>query len=309
MAWQGKSRGTPLGYWFFIFFMRHLGLRFTYSFLRFVALYFHLFDGKSNRAIMQFLSRVNGSSGPKARLARYRTYYTFGQVLIDRVAILSGMKDHFTFNSEGHGHISRMVDEGTGGMLISAHVGNWEIAGNLLQLREGVINVVMYDAEKEQVQRQIDSTTGGRRFNIIGIKEDMSHMFEIADALMINREIVCMHGDRYMSGMRTLKCDFLGREAYFPYGPFAIAAKFAGPKSFVYGMRVGDRSYSFHATDPIVGKCRPEDVLKAYVAELERMARLYPQQWFNFYDFWALPADVQEQRPAARPKADKMVPA
>ena len=286
MAWQGKSRGTPLGYWFFLFFMRHLGLRFTYGFLHFVAGYFHLFDKRSHPALAKFIQNATGLKGPRARVQRYRTYYTFGQVLIDRAAIFGGLTNHFTFKSIGHEHISNMIDQKTGGMLISAHVGNWEIAGNLLQLREGVINVVMYDAEKEQVQRQMDKTTGGRKFNIIGIKEDGSHTFEIMDTLMFKREIVALHGDRFMPGMRTLSHSFLGEEAHFPYGPFAIAAKFDGPKCFVYGMRTGDRHYRFHATAPIVGKCEPEQVLKAYVEELERVVRQYPEQWFNFFDFW-----------------------
>lgn len=283
--WSGKSRGTPLGYWFFIFFMKNLGLGFTYGFLHFVVCYFFLFSWKTSGALYTFYRKGMRKSKLQSTLGIYRSYYAIGQMLIDKVAMASGMVDRFDLHSDGHHHIIDMVKNNTGGILISAHVGNWEVAGHLMTNYGGTINVVMYEAEHEQIKRTVEQTTGGRRFNVIPIKDDMSHVYAITAAIL-NKEIVCIHGDRFREGMRTLKHTFLGYEAQFPHGPFAIASKFDVPKCVVFGMRHGKNGYAFSATEPITGKQKPEVLLEAFVKEVEKKVQAQPEQWFNFYDFW-----------------------
>ncbi len=98
----------------------------------------------------------------------------------------------------------------------------------------------------------------------------------------MNKELVCIHGDRFRDGMRTLKNDFLGQEAQFPYGPFAIAAKFDVPKTFVYGFKTGTYDYSFYATEPIEGKLKPELLLANYVDEMEKNGSKIPESMVQF---------------------------
>ena len=283
--WNGKSRGNALGYWFFIFFMKHLGLGFTYGFLHFVVLYFFLFSWESSKWIYRYYHQHLGLGVLKSITGIYRTYYVFGQVIIDKVAMMSELRERFQLKHNGKEFIRDMVQNKTGGILISGHTGNWEIAGQLMRGYGGTVNVVMYDEEHQKIKKHIDETTGGRKFNVIPIKDDISHVFLISKALL-NKELVCIHGDRFREGMRTLKGEFLGQEAQFPYGPFAIAAKFDVPKTFVYGFKTGTYDYSFYATQPIEGKLAPELLLTKYVDEMDKMVRKYQNQWFNFYDFW-----------------------
>lgn len=283
--WNGKSRGNALGYWFFIFFMKHLGLGFTYGFLHFVVLYFFLFSWESSKWIYRYYRQHLGLGVLKSIAGIYRTYYVFGQVIIDKVAMMSELRERFQLKHDGKEFIRDMVQNQTGGILISGHTGNWEIAGQLMRGYGGTVNVVMYDEEHQQIKAQLEKHGGERKFNIIPIKDDISHVFLISKALL-NKELVCIHGDRFREGMRTLKHGFLGAEAQFPYGPFAIAAKFDVPKAFVYGFKTGTYGYQFYCTKPIEGKMAPELLLEKYVDELANKVRKYPNQWFNFYDFW-----------------------
>lgn len=284
-GWSGKSRGNALGYWFFLFFMRNLGMGFTYFFLNFVALYFFLFSWSSSKWIYKYYRQGHGYTVLKSWAGIYRTNYVFGQVILDKVALAAGLKDKFELSHNGAEHIRDMVENKTGGILISGHIGNWEIASHLMRMYGGKVNVVMFDEEHQKIKKSIETKTGGRKFNVIPIKNDISHVFLISKALL-NKELVCIHGDRYREGMRTLKEDFLGMEANFPFGPFAIASKFDVPKCFVYGFKTGNNSYQFYATNPILGKQKPDFLLKKYVEEMTKMLRKYPTQWFNFYDFW-----------------------
>lgn len=284
-GWSGKSRGNALGYWFFIFFFKNFGLGFTYVFLHFVVLYFFLFSWESSKWIYHYYRKRLGFGFWKSIFRIYKTYYVFGQVIIDKVALASGLENRFELEHNGAEFIRDMVENKTGGILISGHMGNWEIASHLMRGYGGKVNVVMFDEEHQKIKEHIDDTTGGRKFNVIPIKDDISHVFLISKAIM-NKELVCIHGDRYREGMRTLQNHFLGKEANFPYGPFAIAAKFDVPKVFVYGFKTGTHNYSFYSSEPIFGKLKPELLLSKYVDEMDKMVRKYPSQWFNFYDFW-----------------------
>ena len=265
--------------------MKNFGMGFTYTFLHFVVLYFFLFSWESSKWIYRYYRDGLGYGVWKSIAGIYRTYYVFGQVIIDKVAMMSEMRDKFNLKHDGTEFISDMVKNKTGGILISGHTGNWEIGGQLMRGYGGTVNVVMYDEERQQIKKQMEQHGGQRKFNIIPIKDDISHVFLISKALM-NKELVCIHGDRFREGMRTMKQEFLGREAHFPYGPFAIAAKFDVPKAFVYGFKTGTYGYQFYCTKPIEGKLKPELLLEKYVDELSNKVRKYPNQWFNFYDFW-----------------------
>ncbi len=126
--WEGKSRGTVLGYKIFIFFIKNLGTGASYFLLLFVALYYCFFSGKSTKAIFQYFHKRLKYSRLKSYLYVYRNYFVFGQTIIDKVAISSGLQNRFTYEFDGVENIQELIKKDEGGILISAHVGNFEIA-------------------------------------------------------------------------------------------------------------------------------------------------------------------------------------
>ena len=50
-AWQGKSKGTPLGYRIFVWVLKTFGVLPAYFLLRFVVLYYFFFSFKASRQI------------------------------------------------------------------------------------------------------------------------------------------------------------------------------------------------------------------------------------------------------------------
>ena len=123
-GWSGKSRGNALGYWFFIFFFKNFGLGFTYVFLHFVVLYFFLFSWESSKWIYHYYRERLGFGLWKSIVKIYKTYYVFGQVIIDKVALASGLENRFKLEHNGAEFIRNMVENQTGGILISGHMGN-----------------------------------------------------------------------------------------------------------------------------------------------------------------------------------------
>ena len=226
-----------------------------------------------------------------AMISIFKNYYLFGQVIIDKTVILGGFNHKLKLNLEGKEHLLQMQD---GGILISGHIGNWEVGGQVLNFLDRKINILVFDAEKQAIKNYMSDTLTKRNVNIIEIHDDFSHLFEIKNALE-NKEIIALHGDRFIRGNKTVKIPFLGKPALFPLGPWQMAAVFRKPVSFVFAVKETRNSYRFFATAIKVitnidnRRNRDEMIvlsIKDYVGELEKMVRKYPLQWYNYYDFW-----------------------
>ncbi|MCC6599531.1 MAG: lipid A biosynthesis acyltransferase [Crocinitomicaceae bacterium] len=289
--WQGKSRGTPLGYRIFILICKKLGLRPAYFVLYFVAFYFFLFSYSSSGHIYRYFRKRHRRSVIASVRMIYKTYYVFGQTLLDKMVVMADLPNPFTFDFDGEEYLQTMVSEGRGGVLLSAHTGNWDAAGHLLKRLNTTVNVVLYDAEHKKIKNYMSEVTGKKNFNIIVVKNNLSHVFLIGEALRRN-EIVCIHADRYLEGNKTISLELLGKKALFPAGPFLLAAAFGVPVSIVFSFKDSPFHYHFYGSKPIARKSdEGKEVYSAqlaalFVSELERKIRKYPHQWFNFYNFW-----------------------
>ncbi|MCA8945783.1 MAG: lipid A biosynthesis acyltransferase, partial [Planctomycetes bacterium] len=59
---------------------------------------------------------------------RYRHFLSFGRVLVDRGYAFLGMMGEVKFERDGHEVIEEVLAGGKGVILMSAHLGNWELA-------------------------------------------------------------------------------------------------------------------------------------------------------------------------------------
>jgi predicted LPLAT superfamily acyltransferase len=288
-SWQGKSRGNKTGFRIFVWVLKHAGLRPAYLLLRFVAFYFFIFSGRAFRHQYIFFRQRLGFPAWRSVLNIYKNYYWFGQTIIDKVMLTSGLKNPFRFEFEGEGNLREMVELKKGGLLLSAHVGNWEIAGHLLQRLGTNMHIVMYDGEQQEIKDYLGSITEKHSARIILIKEDLSHIYAIQQALD-NNEFVCMHADRFLKGNKTLSGILLNKPALFPAGPFLLANSFKSPVSFVFAMKDHSLDYHFYATASKIYAGTREisisEMLGDYCFAMEGTIRKYPLQWYNYYDFW-----------------------
>ncbi len=285
--WDGKSKGTLLGYRIFVFCIKKLGIRPAYFVLYFVAAYYFLFLWKTNKVTFYYLHRRQGYSWLKAKSLLYRSYFTFGQTLIDKTAISAGLRDKFTYEFDGIHILIDLLEKKKGGVLISAHIGNFEIAEYFLAdiNVDFCINLVTTDMEHHAIKEYLESVSLGSSVKFIFIREDLSHIYEI-NAALANNELVCFTGDRYMEGVKYLTEPLLGEDANFPAGPFLIASRLKVPVVFVYVMKEKNLHYHLYAREAEVKHRDEQALLKSYTQSVEGMLREYPLQWFNYFDFW-----------------------
>jgi predicted LPLAT superfamily acyltransferase len=288
--WEGKSKGNKTGYQIFLWVLKRFGVLPAYFLLRFVVLYYFLFSWRSSRQIYSLYHKKLGYGRMASIFKIYWNYYLLGQSIIDKVVVMSGIKNKFTYNFDGEENLREIVSRQKGGVLLSAHIGNWDIAGHLFKRLNTRIHIVMFDGEQEQIKKYLDSVTGKKSINIIVIKEDLSHIYQISGALK-NNELVCMHADRFLEGNKTFSANFLGQKARFPMGPFVLAATFKVPVSYVFAVKESNRHYHFFASsiknyDYLDKETVMLEMLLEFTKEMEIKVKRYPEQWFNYYNFW-----------------------
>lgn len=285
--WEGKSKGTVLGYKIFIFFIRKLGVRAAYGLLYFVALYYVFFAGKSTRSIYYYFRKRLKYSLTKSVISIYKSYYIFGKTIIDKVAISSGLKSQFTYECDGVENITNLLEKQQGGIMISAHVGNFEIAEYFFEEIDtrSQISLVTTDAEHQNIKEYMEKVTIRSKVKFILVQDDMSHIFEINNALT-NGELVCFTGDRYMKAQKVLTESLMGKDANFPAGPFLLASRLNVPVLFVYVMKETNKHYHLYARSADVKNRDAQGLLRKYTESVEWMLKKYPLQWFNYFDFW-----------------------
>ena len=126
--------------------------------------------------------------------------------------------------------------------------------------------------------------------NIIVIRNDISHIYAINDAFK-NNELVCMHAVRFIEGNKWMSAEFLGEQARFPAGPFLLAATFKVPVSFVFAFKETNTHYHLFSSDIKEYNAGSKDavikeMLTDFVSHMENKVKQYPEQWFNYYNFW-----------------------
>ena len=184
--WKGKSKGTVAGYRIFVWCIRNIGIRSSYVVLYFVAAYYFLFQKKSNQYILYYFQKRLSYGYWKARRSIFKSYFTFGKVLIDKTAISAGLREKYTYEFDGIENLRNLLAAKKGGVLISAHIGNFEIAEHFFADIDFdcQINLVTTDQEVTAIKEYLE-TVSVKKSNIkfIYVKEDMSHIFEINQAL------------------------------------------------------------------------------------------------------------------------------
>lgn len=242
----------------------------------------------SRTTAYHYFRRRQGYGRWKAAWNTYLNHCLFGEVVIDRFAMFAGKK--FNVEIEGYEAFLQLEKQPDGFMLLSSHIGCYEIAGGSLVSTHKRFNALVYGGEKDTVMAGRMNRFSHNNINMIPVLPDMSHLFKVNEAL-VNHEIVSMPADRIVGNSKTLKVKFFGAEAQLPMGPFSVATMRGLEVLAVNVMKTSAKSYQVYVTPLTYDKSAPrktqmQQLAQSYAEELERRVRQYPRQWYNFYEFW-----------------------
>lgn len=168
-----------------------------------------------------------------------------------------------------------------GVVMLSAHIGNWELAAMALASKVPLSVIVNPHSDKRIDRFFVDRRLShGLKIIPVGIA------FRRSLAALRKNEAVGINGDRRFSS-EGMKVKFFGRDTILPRGPAFLSLKSGAPVVGGYLVPSADTRYLVRLYDPIFPDEHSEPVFKQKVAGLlEDMIRRYPTQWFSFEDLW-----------------------
>lgn len=285
--WKGRTGGLPWMQRFLIFWLRNFGVRSLYCVMACVIPFYMLFGRRGYKASYSYFHDRLGYSPAKAFASVYRNHYVFGQVILDRFAMYAGQS--FRFVMENQEDFNSLLSSDDGIVLLSSHVGNYEMAGYSLRAGDKPFSALVFSGEAPVVMENRRSAFSRNNIRMVPVAEDMSHIFEL-NAELDRGGIVSMPSDRLFGSAKTVRKNFLGKDADFPLGPFSMAVCKNVPAVAIFVMKEDVYTYRilYFRLDASGNdkKSRMDSLAGNYVRTLESVIRRWPHQWFNWYDFW-----------------------
>jgi lauroyl/myristoyl acyltransferase len=210
--------------------------------------------------------------------ARYLVdFFLFPQLDAERVC-------SFFSVIEGEGRLRQALDKRKGVLLVSAHVGNWEIGGNLLRVLGYPLTVVGLAHNTAQTNALVRHLRSSRGIEMIEVGPSTFSAVEILNALRQNR-IVAMIGDRDHLGTGR-PVSFLGKKMKMPPGPVILAMLSGAALIPNFVLEGPDGTYRGIIETPIAIETdgNRDAAINRNLLRLaqvfEHYIRRYPDQWY-----------------------------
>jgi KDO2-lipid IV(A) lauroyltransferase len=229
------------------------------------------------------------------RLAR-RVFFEYGRATIDVWRLRSqAFSPRITTFDQDAALLARLRAGGKGFLLVTGHVGNWEMGAVTLRshgLVPAVVGQPELDPHVHAMRQQLRERLG---VESIDIGSSMTTAFRVREAIEKGRAVALLV-DRAYPEDRVI-VPYLGRPTPFLRSP-ALLARFCDCE-LVSGffLRNPEGSYRNVWGSPIRAdrSLSPDEdarrVMTRVAGELGDVVRANPAQWYNFYRFWDAAAE------------------
>ena len=235
--------------------------------------------------------RALGVPDERARELARRQFFEYGRHTIDvwRLRSESFVPRIVTLEQDAR-MLSSVRRNGRGFLLVTGHVGNWEMGAVTLSQHDLVPAVVgqpELDATVRDMRQRLRDRLG---VESIDIGSSMATAFKVRAAIDRGRAVALLVDRAYPEDRVTVP--FFGRPTPFLRSPALLARLCGCPLLPGFFLRNPDGTY-FNvwgeplSSDPDLSPDEDaERVMTRVAADLESVIRRHPTQWFNFYKFW-----------------------
>ncbi len=251
------------------------------------------FNKKSREALRENLQLVTGMQGESLDQLCRENFANFTRMLADYFYCTGGTSERaggLLQEWRGFENLTAALERGKGVILITGHLGNWEVGGILLALKKIPMTVVTLEEPTTELTRWRDDYRKRMGIKTITVGSDKFSFVEMIKTLRSN-EAVAMLVDRPYAGSGT-PVRFFGRETLFSTAPALLwqHTDAAVLPAFVLQNKKG-RYLSF--ADTAIPMERHDDQQKAIAINTQLVAtafeaiiREHPEQWFNYVPIW-----------------------
>jgi lauroyl/myristoyl acyltransferase len=260
------------------------------------------------RAAVRNLQRVLGADGWTAHWAALRMFAEFAFCTSEALERYSSRPQPVRIDRPRRDAVLAALEQGRGVVVVTGHIGSWDIAAKGLRDAPCAVHVVMSRETDAATQEFVASARARAGVQVVLSDESVFSSLRLIRALRRN-EIVAIQLDRVAGAGGARWLPFLGAPAPFPSGPFVLARLAGSPVIPVFAPRLGRRHYRVEIGEPVAVPRAARDpraldrMMLEVVGQLEEAVRRYPWQWFQFAPFWPEPevaaGDADEAEVAA----------
>ncbi|HUR91056.1 MAG TPA: lysophospholipid acyltransferase family protein [Gemmatimonadaceae bacterium] len=224
-----------------------------------------------------------------ADLAR-RSYEHLGRSAIE-TALLPGLGQagvlRLVSEVENWDVVERAKSAGKGIIIVSGHLGNWELAAAYLAARGVPFDVIVRKMGNPLFDRYLNQTREQLGVNVV---YDAQAVRQTPRALRQGRAVGFV-ADQGVRGLASTFVPFFGRPAKTPRGAGVFALRFGSPVIFIAALRKPDGSYlvGFEEIPVVETGDRERDVdsvVLRFTQVLEKWVRRAPDQYFWQHRRW-----------------------
>ncbi|MBU0710213.1 MAG: lysophospholipid acyltransferase family protein [Candidatus Omnitrophica bacterium] len=236
-----------------------------------------IFPEKTNREI----SRI-----------RIRTFRNFAKYLVDffRFQIIDENYIKKYIKVENLHYFDEALAKGKGMIIVSAHLGNWELGAVVVAQMKYPLWVVALPHKKKSVDDLFNSQRESKGIKVIPLGKAVRACLN----LLKNNEMVALVGDRDFTGKGTVS-EIFGKPAFFPNGIAAFSLMTGTSVVPAFMVRNPDDTFTLKIDKPLEispSGDNEKDMIAInaqYIKLFEKYIRKYPDQWYMFRRFWIEP--------------------
>lgn len=243
----------------------------------------HWRRSRRDRAIVQQnLSTITGSPVSHEAPIIREVFRNFGRYVVEFFTIHK--VPHPQVDLEGYERLTEIRRQRRGAIILSAHLGNWEVGAILLRRLGFPVTAVALPHEDPRMNRLFDAQRHRCGIQVIPLGPQAA-----ARSLQRLRAGECLGllGDRAFAD-NNLTVSWFGRRAWLPRGPATLSLRSRAPIVPTFLIREGPWKFRFCFETPIdpgshtEGDQAIQQLTEAYAATLERRLRRHPDQWLMF---------------------------
>ena len=249
------------------------------------------------RAVARNLEVVLGEPATSKRLVRLAADVTFHLAyywvdLMRYSHLPQERAEELVATVSGLEHLDAAREAGKGTVLMTAHVGNWELGSVLLGGRDEKVSVIYVPDQFEELEHFRSTFRRSAGVREIAIQPGASFFASLpALRALQDQEVVALQGDRDFDET-GVEVDFFGLPAPFPRGPILLSQLTGAALIPIFIAYTDDLQVEIEFGEPLSVEAsgdRSQDIrnaLEAWSRVLEKAVLQWPNQWYSFYDFW-----------------------